>query len=80
MSTLLEDLRRYFKETPQHQIESDWAKSEKYNSVGPPVNEFIESSRKYYTVECHNANSDASQIQINNPMINPKYLPSGFLF
>lgn len=75
MSTLLEDLRKYFEETPQQQIESDWAKSEKYDSVGPPVDEFIESSRKYYAVECHDANND---IQFNN--LNPKFSTSGFLF
>ncbi len=81
MSTLLEDLRKYFKETPQQQITSDWARSEKYDSAGPSVDEFIESSRKYYcVVECHVANSNSSQIQFNNILINPKFLPSGLFF
>lgn len=81
MSTLLEDLRKYFKETPQQKIASDWAKSEKYDDVGPSVDEFIESSRRYYyEVECHVVNNNSSQIQFNNILINPKFLPSGFLF
>jgi hypothetical protein len=81
MSTLLEDLRKYFKETPQQQIASDWAKSEKYDDAGPSVDEFIESSRKYYyAVECHVANNNSSQIQFNNILINPKFLPSGLFF
>tara|TARA_B100001105_G_C22219792_1_gene369139 strand:+ start:188 stop:430 length:243 start_codon:yes stop_codon:yes gene_type:complete len=71
MSTLLEDLKRYFRETPREKIMSDWAKSEKFDNVGPPVDEFIEFSKKYYTVECPNINT-ISRTQISNLINNPK--------
>jgi len=72
MSTLLEDLRKYFEETPQEKIASDWAKSEKYDDVGPSVDEFIETSRKYYAVDYHDADI-ANQVQITNIIPNPKF-------
>lgn len=78
MSTLLEDLKKYFKETPQEKIISDWAKSEKYDEVGPPINEFIEISKKYYAVECNGANN-INYVQITNIINNPKFNTSGFL-
>ncbi|UWY29371.1 hypothetical protein N4T20_05400 [Flavobacterium sp. TR2] len=71
MSTLLEDLKKYFKETPKEQIKSDWAKSEKYDEIGPAVDEFIEYSRKYYAVESLDANG-INQVQITNIINNPK--------
>lgn len=72
MSTLLEDLRKYFSETPQEKIKSDWAKSEKYDSVGPPVDEYIEFSKKYYTMQCPDENP-INQVQISNIINNPKF-------
>jgi hypothetical protein len=79
MSTLLEDLKKYFSETPQEKIISDWAKSEKYDEVGPAVDQFIEFSKKYYTVEYPDANN-INQVQITNNINNPKFNPSGFFF
>lgn len=72
MSTLLEDLTRYFSETPREKIKSDWAKSEKYDSVGPPIDEFIEFSKKYYPVRCTGDNI-ISNIKISNIINNPKF-------
>jgi len=72
MSTLLEDLRKYFSETPHEKIISDWAKSEEYDSVGPPVDEFIEFSKKYYTVICADVDNIDKMI-INNISSNPKF-------
>jgi hypothetical protein len=72
MSTLLEDLRKYFSETPQEKIKSDWAKSEKYDEVGPPVDEYIEFSKKYYTMQCPDVNN-INQVQISNIINNPKF-------
>lgn len=78
MSTILEDLKRYFRETPQEKIISDWAKSKEFDKIGPPIYEFIESSIKYYTVECPEA-SNMNQIVITNINNNPKFIPSGFV-
>lgn len=72
MNTLLEDLRKYLRETPRKKIMSDWAKSEKFDEVGPPIDEFIEFSKKYYSMECPDANT-ISQVQISNIINNPKF-------
>lgn len=72
MSTLLEDLRKYFLETPSEKVKSDWVKSEKFDEVGPPVDEFIEVSKKYYTVQCPDANN-INQVKITNNIQNPKF-------
>lgn len=46
MSTLLENLKKYFAETPREQVERDWAESRKFDKVGVTVKEFIENSKK----------------------------------
>ena len=78
MSTILEGLRKYFRETPQEKIISDWAKSEEFDNIGPPIDEFIESSKKYYAVECPET-SNFNQIVIANLNNNPKFNPSGLI-
>ncbi len=47
MKNLVEELKRYFETTPQDKILEDWAKTEKYDKVGPTCDEFLKS----YT--CH---------------------------
>lgn len=46
-NNMLEDLKKYFANTPREQVEEDWAKSAKYNNVGPTVDEFIEFTFKF---------------------------------
>jgi len=41
MSDIVDALKKYFAETPREQIMEDWAKSEKYDNVGIPVNDFL---------------------------------------
>lgn len=38
---MLEDLENYFKNTPREEIEAAWAKSSKYDFVGPTVEEYL---------------------------------------
>ena len=45
MSTFLEDFKRYLEETPREQIEADWRATEKFDSVGIPVDQFIEYNK-----------------------------------
>ena len=40
MNTILEELKNYFRNTPQEQILKDWAETEKYDQVGPTIYEF----------------------------------------
>ena len=47
MNDILEELKRYFTETPREQIEADWKKSEEeWGDVGPTVEEFLKEMDK----------------------------------
>ena len=49
---LLEELKRYLETTPREQVLKDWAKSEKYDKVGPTVDEFMRMqkfARKHFS-------------------------------
>jgi hypothetical protein len=41
MDNFLEELKKYFKETPKDKILEDWSKSEEFDNVGPTVEEFL---------------------------------------
>ena len=41
MNAILEQLREYFKKTPRDVIEREWNEYDKYNNVGPTVNEYL---------------------------------------
>lgn len=77
MKTILENLKLYFQSTSRDQIEKDWAEFEKYNQVGPKVDDFISQS-KYY----HNLVNNKSYWEFtcdDNSIENPKFA-SDFFF
>ena len=41
MNTILNQLRAYFKNTPRASIEADWNSLNKYEDIGPTINEFL---------------------------------------
>lgn len=41
MGKLLENLKEYFKNTSQEQIDKDFEEIEKYNEIGPSVDEYL---------------------------------------
>lgn len=41
MEELLEQLRKHFHSMTQEELEKEWKEYDKYNSVGPTVNEFL---------------------------------------
>ena len=45
----VEDLKRYFEETPKEQLDKDWKELEKWNDVGPTVDEYLKSLNEYIT-------------------------------
>lgn len=45
---LLKCLEEYFKNTPKEQIQKDWNETEKYDSVGPTVEEYLSDKDKEY--------------------------------
>jgi hypothetical protein len=42
-NTMLEKLKEYFATTPQEEIDMAWAKTNELDSVGPTVEEYLES-------------------------------------
>lgn len=42
---LLEELKRYLETTPREEVLKTWAKSEKYDKVGPTVDEYLKFMR-----------------------------------
>lgn len=48
---LLQGLKEYFRNTPKEQLDKDLEELEKYNEIGPDVNEYLksvqESIKKY---------------------------------
>jgi hypothetical protein len=41
MYNFLEELKKYFDETPKDKILEDWVKTEEFDNVGPTVEEFL---------------------------------------
>lgn len=47
MSKLLENLKKYFKETPKEQLDREFKEiTNKYGHIGPTVEEWLESNFK----------------------------------
>jgi hypothetical protein len=77
MNNLLEDLKAYYKNTPQKKIDEDWAKYAKYDDVGPKVNELLTH------FETHFDYPDTPELEeqiINNTIISDSPKVSGFFF
>lgn len=41
MDAILEQLKEYFNKTPRDIIEREWHEYDKYNNIGPTVNEYL---------------------------------------
>ncbi len=77
MNTILENLKLYFQSNSKEQIISDWAESEKYNSIGSKIDEFIEQTIYHHKIENNNEFWEFNSL--NNIITNPKFA-SDFLF
>lgn len=77
MKTILESLKAYFAENTAEKIERDWAESEKYDKVGPTVNEFFSQSKIYHKTKFNN---DSVWSFSNNQILkNPNFASDFFL-
>lgn len=47
LDELIENLNRYFRETPQEIIERDWKEMEYLNEIGPDISEYAEFVRNH---------------------------------
>jgi hypothetical protein len=69
MSTILESLKLYFQSNSSEQIEKDWAESEKYDKIGPKIEDFLHQSKLFYEIETRNSYWEYSCLKqiIKNP-------------
>lgn len=77
MSTILENLVKYFQNNSRTEIEKDWADSEKYDQIGPKVGDFLEQSKLFYVTEPQNS---YWEFNCSNSIIkNPKFSSDFFI-
>lgn len=76
MSNMLEDLKKYFRNTPSEQIMKDWAETQSSDNIGPTVEEFLQKTKTYFKLE--EPKIDWISLKVKSDNINPKY-SSGFL-
>lgn len=74
MNNRLEELKKYFRETPREKVMSDWKATQKNFRRGPSVKEFLEFShvklkeQSFFVIN-----------EINDSLITPKYFGVCFL-
>lgn len=78
MKTVLETLKAYFKNVPEEQITKDWADTEKCDSVGSKVDDFLHQSKAFYETEVRNSYWEFSCK--NEILENPKFASDFFLY
>lgn len=47
MNEILEKLRAYYRDTPQHQIDADWEACQEFDKIGPTIKEFLQESASF---------------------------------
>ena len=47
MSKIIEELKNKLDSMSQEELDAEWKKLEKYNMMGPTVDEYIEELKKY---------------------------------
>lgn len=77
MSTVLESLKLYFQNNSRNQIEKDWAESEKYDKIGPTIDEFIHQSQFIFEQDMKGSFWEFSCL--NQIIENPKFTSDFFL-
>lgn len=77
MKTLFENLKFYFETNSREKIEKDWAATQKYDSIGPKIDEFLYQSIFFYETEKRNSYWEFScKYEIID---NPKFASDFFL-
>ncbi len=62
MSSLLENLKRYFETTPREEVLKDWEKSKDYDSVGITVSDLLRSWGYKFTTQKNRNNVNLSNV------------------
>ncbi|WP_272151384.1 hypothetical protein [Tenacibaculum aiptasiae] len=77
MNPLLESLRSYFQNNSIDKIREDWEKYEKYDEIGPSVEEYLCHSEKHNKLNYYAYSLENSLLE--NKIENPKFA-SDFFF
>ncbi|PSK98323.1 hypothetical protein [Cecembia rubra] len=78
MSTILENLVKYFQNNSRAEIDKDWADSEKYDQIGPKISDFLEQSKLFYVIEPQDSYWEFNCL--NNIIKNPEFSSDFFYF
>lgn len=78
MKTVLENLKAYFQNSTDQQIVCDWGDTEKYDAVGPKIDDFLHQSKTFYDTEVRNSYWEFSCQ--NEILENPKFASDFFLY
>jgi hypothetical protein len=77
MNNILEDLKKYFQDTPQEQIMKEWTETEMYDKVGPSIEEFLIKTKLYFKLE--DEDLVFKETNTSNNIKNPNYTSGFFL-
>lgn len=70
MENILEDIKKYFKDTPREKIMQDWEETAKYDEVGPRIDQFIKVSKSYPKIKFADTIYQSNKKQ--NNFLNPE--------
>jgi len=51
MSTILEKLKLYYQNNSAEKIKNDWVEFERYDKIGPTINEFLDQTIYHHKIE-----------------------------
>ncbi len=71
MKTLLDSLKLYFEKNSESKILNDWNEFEKFDKVGPKINDFLLQTKIFYELEV--ASSYWEFNNLNELTKNPKF-------
>ena len=71
---MLEELKRYFRETPKEEVLRQWEETKDLDEVGPTVEEFLEYTEHFYKTTMEDPLTDKG---ILNEKLSPEFT-SGF--
>lgn len=74
MNNFLEDLKKYFENTPKEEVLKQWRKSAELDSIGVSMNDFLRNLNHYHFTFIPSNSETEKQFETN---INPKFT-SGF--
>lgn len=77
---MLEDLKKYLRETPQAELQKEWTSLSRFDNVGPTVTELFESWKTFYDEDYYEflKYPEPEKVEINKSEA-PDFVESFFL-